>query len=185
MTNQSEFIMHSLSQAKQSTKLHPDPIKIKNSPHKNQSFSTYPARDYNSSDDRNQRKVSEPGLSLHRHQVSKHRSKEGRRRPHRLIERDWQVPQRDVPTDDRSTEDETQSGDLEELDPRSDGLHGHELHPCDRDVAQQRASSHVAHSEEDWVLEPIIAQQVLVEEEDADVGVVPGRNEADREESAC
>ena len=178
--------MHFLPQAKRPTKFLLYPIKIQFFfPLKNQNFSTYPTGDYNSGDDRNQRKVSEPGLSLHRHQVSKHRSKEGCRRPHRLIERDGQVPQRDVPTDDGSTEDETQSGDLEELDPRSDGLHGHELHPRDCDVAQQRAGGHVAHSEEDWVLEPIIAQQVLVEEEDADVGEVPGGDQANREKSAC
>lgn len=42
----------------------------------------------------------------------------------------------------------------------------------------------MAHGEEDRVLEAIVAQQVLVEQQNPYVGRIPGSDEADREESA-
>jgi len=42
----------------------------------------------------------------------------------------------------------------------------------------------VAHGEEDWVLEAVVAEEVLVEQEHADVGGVPGGDQPHREEAA-
>ncbi|WZZ43199.1 hypothetical protein YC2023_039458 [Brassica napus] len=83
--------------------------------------------------------------------------------------------ERDVPEHHRHAENEAQRGDLEELDAGSDHLHRDHLHPRDGDVAEQRACRHVAQGEEDRVLEPVVAQQVLVEEQDSDVRRVPRR----------
>ncbi|ONK64274.1 uncharacterized protein A4U43_C07F23960 [Asparagus officinalis] len=94
------------------------------------------------------------------------------------------VPQRDVPADHRSAEDEAQSSDLEELEPRSDGLHRDNLEPSDGYVAEEGAGGHVTHHEENWVLEAIIREEVLVEEEDADVGGVQGGDQAHGEVAA-
>ena len=57
------------------------------------------------------------------------------------------------------------------------------LEPSNCEVAEQRTSGHVAHGEEDGVLETVVAEQILVEQENPNVGGVPGGNEADREET--
>lgn len=69
------------------------------------------------------------------------------------------------------------------MDAGSNGLQRNDLQPSNCNVAEQRTSGHVAHGEEDRVLETIVAEQILVEQEDPNVGGVPGGNEADREET--
>nr|GMC63903.1 LIM domain-containing protein WLIM2b-like [Ipomoea batatas] len=87
---------------------------------------TYPAGDDNSGDNRDKSYISEPSLSLQSHQIGKDGSEERRGGANRLVERDGQ-----------------------ELNPRSYRLHRNHLHPRNGDVAEQRASRHVAHGEKD------------------------------------
>lgn len=132
-----------------------------------------PASDYDSSDNRNEGDVREPSLPLERHEVGKHGGEKGRGGANCLVEGDRQVSERNVAEDDGDAEDEAESGDLEELNPGSNGLHRDHLHPRDGDVAEERASGHVAHGEEDRVFEAIVAQQVLVQQQNPNVGGVP------------
>lgn len=143
-----------------------------------------PACDDDPRDNRNERHIGKPSLPLQGHKVRKDSSEKRRRSPNSLVERDGQEAERDVAEHDRHTENETECRDLEELDSRPNGLHGNHLHPRDGHVAEQRASGHVAHGEEDRVLEPVVAEQVLVEQEHPNVGGVPGGDEADREKPA-
>lgn len=48
-----------------------------------------------------------------------------------------------------------------------------DLEEDDGKVAKKGTSGHVAHSEEDWVFEAIIGEQVFVEENDSNVGRIP------------
>lgn len=143
-----------------------------------------PAGDDDSSDNRNEGDVGEPSLPLESHKVGKDGGEEGRGGANSLVERHREVTEGNVAEDDRDTEDEAESGDLEELNPGSNGLHRDHLHPGDGDVAEQRAGGHVAHGEEDRVLEAIVAQQVLVQQQNPNVGGVPGGDEPDREKPA-
>lgn len=145
---------------------------------------SYPACDDDPRDNRNERHIGKPSLPLQGHKVRKDSSEKRRRSPNSLVEGDGQEAERDVAEHDRHTENETECRDLEELDSRPNGLHGNHLHPRDGHVAEQRASGHVAHGEEDRVLEPVVAEQVLVEQEHPNVGGVPGGHEADREKPA-
>ena len=145
---------------------------------------SYPAGDDHTSNNRNERHVSKPSLALQRHQIREHSREKRRRSPNRLIERHRQIPKRDVTTNHRCAKHEAKSGDLHELNPRSDRLHWDHLHPRNGNVAEQRTRRHVAHGQEDWVLETVIAQQVLVEQQNPNVGRIPRRHEPDREESA-
>lgn len=76
------------------------------------------------------------------------------------------------------------AGNLEELDARSKRLQWHRLHPGNGEVAEERASRHVAHGEKDGVLEAIVAEQVLVEQQNPNVGGVPRGHQPDREQAA-
>ena len=145
---------------------------------------SHPACDDDPRDNRNERHIGKPSLPLQGHKVRKDSSEKRRRSPNSLVERDGQEAERDVAEDDRHTKNETESRDLEELDSRPNGLHGNHLHPRDGHVAEERASGHMAHGEEDRVLEPVVAEQVLVEQEHPNVGGVPGGDEADREKPA-
>lgn len=143
-----------------------------------------PTGDDNPGNHRNQSYIRKPSLPLQRHQIGEDRGEKGRRGSDRLVKGHGQEAEGNVAEDDRHAEHEAEGRDFEELDPGSNGLHRDHLHPRDGDVAEQGASGHVAHGEEDRVLEPIIAEQILIEQEDADVGRVPRGNEPDREESA-
>jgi hypothetical protein len=147
-------------------------------------YISYPACDDDPRDNRNERHIGKPSLPLQGHKVRKDSSEKRRRSPNSLVERDGQEAERDVAEDDRHTENETECRDLEELDSRPNGLHGNHLQPGDGHVAEERASGHVAHGEEDRVLESVVAEQVLVEQEHPNVGGVPGGDEADREKPA-
>ena len=90
----------------------------------------------------------------------------------------------DIAEDDGDAEDEVEGGDLEELEFGTDGLHGDHLEPGDGNIAKEGVGGHVAHGEEDRILEAIVAQKVLVEEQYPNVGGVPRRHQSDREETA-
>lgn len=145
---------------------------------------TYPTCNDNPSNNRNKGQVSEPSLPLECHDVRKNRSEERRGSTNSLVERHRQIPKRDVPKHHRDTENETKRRDLEELNPGSNGLHRHNLHPRDGNIAEQRARSHVTHGEKDRVLETIVAEQVLVQQKHSNVGRVPRCNKPNREETA-
>ena len=144
----------------------------------------YPAGDDDPSYNGNESNIRKPSLSLQGHKIRKDRSEKRRGSPDRLIERNRQKTKGNITADNGGAEDKAKGGDLHELDPRSDCLHGDHLHPGNGDVAEQRTSRHVAHGEEDRILEAIVAQQVLVEQQNPNVGRIPGRNKAEREESA-
>ena len=143
---------------------------------------TYPTCNDDSSNNRNKREVSEPSLPLERHKVGKNGSEEGRGGANGLVKRHGEVAERDVPEDNGDAENEAESRDLEELHLGSKGLQRHDLHPRYGDVTEQRARRHVAHGQEDWVLEAVVAEQVLVQEKHANVGGVPRRHQPHREE---
>lgn len=145
---------------------------------------TDPTGDDDAGDNRNERNVSEPGLLLDSHKISKHSGEEGRSRAYCLVEGHREIPKRDIPSDNGATEYEAEGRYLKKLDARAHGLHGHDAEPRNGYVAEQRAGGHVAHCEEDRVAEAIVAQKVLVEEENADVGRVPGGDEPDGEQPA-
>ena len=141
----------------------------------------YPASNDDASNDGNQRNVREPRLPLERHQVSENGGEKRRGGADGLVKRDREVAQRDVAENDGDAEDEAEGGDLEELEARPHRLQRHHLEPGDGDVAEQGAGGHVAHGEEDRVLEPVVAEEVLVQEEHPNVGAVPRRHQPDRE----
>nr|GMC92845.1 hypothetical protein B296_00027044 [Ipomoea batatas] len=147
-----------------------------------QSKGTYPTGNDYACDNRNKSDVSQPSLSFERHQIRKDGSEEGRGGANGLVEGNRQVAERDVAADDGGAKHEAQRGDLHELNPRSYSLHRHHLHPGNGDVAEQRASRHVAHREKDRVFKSVIAEQVLVEQQNPNVGGVPRRHQPDREQ---
>lgn len=100
-----------------------------------------------------------------------------------MVERDGKIAKRNVTKDNGDAEDKAEGGDLKELNARSNSLKRNKLQPRNCNVAEQRTSGHVAHGEEDRILETIVGEQILVEQENPNVGGVPGGNEADREET--
>lgn len=135
-------------------------------------------------DDRDEGHVREPSLPLPGHEVSEDGSEERGSGANGLVKGDGEVAEGDVAADDGAAEDETEGGDLEELDAGSDRLHRDHLEPRDGDVAEERARGHVTHGEEDRVPEAIVTEQVLVEQQNPNIGAVPGRDEPDGEETA-
>lgn len=184
------IILSSSNQSKPISRIHSNPqwnhwtciTKRKHEAKKRKS--SYPTCNDDPCNNRNESEISEPSLPFERHKVGKHGSEERRGGPNSLVKRDRQIPQRNVPKHHRNAEHETQRRDLQELDPGSNGLHRHHLHPRNCDVAEQRTSGHVAHGEEDRVLEAIVAEQVLVQQQNPNVGWVPGRHQPDREQAA-
>lgn len=140
------------------------------------------AGDDNAGDYWDEGEVRDPGLALDGHDVGEYGGEERGGGADGLVEGHGQVPERDVAGHDGAAEDEAERGDLGELDARAHELHGHDAEPGDGGVGEERAGGHVAHGEEDWVLEAVVAEEVLVEQEHADVGGVPGGDEPHREE---
>lgn len=91
-----------------------------------------------------------------------------------MVERDGEVTEGNVAADDGGTEDDAESGDLEELGARFEGLERDELEEDDGDVAEDCARGHVTHCEENREFETVIGEEELVEEKYTDVGGVPG-----------
>ncbi|KAL8154101.1 hypothetical protein V2J09_011861 [Rumex salicifolius] len=145
---------------------------------------TYPTGNDDTGDNRNEGDISEPSFSLQGHNVRKDGREKRRRSTDGLVERHRKVSEGDVTANNRGAENDAESRDFEKLNPRSDHLERNDLQPGDRDVAEERTGRHVAHREEDRVLESIIAEEVLVQQQDADVGRVPEADEAEREQSA-
>lgn len=145
---------------------------------------TYPAGDDDSGNNGDQGDVGEPGLTLESHEVCEDGREERSGGSNGLIKGNGKVSQRDVSEDDGDAEYKAESGDLEELNSGSDCLHRNHLHPSNGDVAEQRTSRHVAHGQEDRVLEAIVAKQVLVQKQNPNVGGVPRRNQPDCEHPA-
>jgi len=52
-------------------------------------------------------------------------------------------------------------------------LHGHDLEPCNGDVAEDGTRHHVAQRKENGVPETVVAQKVFVQQQHSDVGGVP------------
>ena len=126
-------------------------------------------------------RIHRPRLLPERHGVGEHGGEEGRGRSDGLVERHRQKPQRDVPADDGGAENDAERHNFEELRARSNGLHRHHLHPRDGDIAEERARGHVAHGEEDGEFEAIVAEQILVQQQHANVGEIPRAYQPQRE----
>ncbi|KAJ8432571.1 hypothetical protein Cgig2_026619 [Carnegiea gigantea] len=109
----------------------------------------YLTSNYDTGDNRNKGDLGELSLPFEGHKVHKNSGEEGRGSTNGLIERNGQIFQRIVFTNDRGAEDEAKSRDLEELNPRSDRLHRNHLYLSYGDVAEQRGSSHMAYHMED------------------------------------
>ena len=139
---------------------------------------TNPAGDDDTSNDGYQGSIGEPRLSFEGHEVGEDGSEEGRGGSNSLIEGDRKEAQTDVATHNGCTEDNAEHRDLEELHTGANALHRDHLEPRDPDIAQHCACWHVAHSEEDWVLESIVGEKILVEQEDPYVGEIPRANQA-------
>lgn len=144
--------------------------------------STHPTSNNHASNDRDQCSIRDPSLPLQCHQVGKEGRKEGCCGAHGLIERDGQVPEGNIPSDDGAAEDDTKRRDLEELGPGSDSLERHNPHENDGNIAEDGTSRHVAHGEEDWEGEGIVGEEELVEEENSNVGEVPRYDQCGDEE---
>jgi hypothetical protein len=144
----------------------------------------YSAGDDDAGDDGHEGEVGDPGLALNSHEIGEDGCEEGRRGADGLVERDGEVAQRDVPGDDGAAEDEAERSDLRELEAGAYELHGHDAKTGDGGIGEQGAGGHVTHGEEDGVLEAVVAEEVLVEQEHADVGGVPGGDEPHGEEAA-
>lgn len=114
--------------------------------------------------------IGDPSLPLKGHQISKHGGEKRRGCTDGLIEGDREIPKRNVATDNRGTEYNAESGNLEELSPRFKGLQRRNFQENNGDVTENCTSRHVAHCEEDWEAEAIVGEQKLVEKNDPNVG---------------
>lgn len=92
--------------------MHPQFVSTKN----------YPTGDYDAGNHRDEGGISDPSLPFEGHQVGKDGSEEGRSGTDRLIERDRKVSQGYIAAYDGGAEDKAESGDLEELRARPNGL---------------------------------------------------------------
>lgn len=97
---------------------------------------SHPTGNDNSGDDGDKGGIGEPGLPLDGHNIREDRGEEGGGSPNSLVEGDREEAKRNVTADDGAAEDEAEGGDLPELVGGSDGLHRHQLHPRNRDVAE-------------------------------------------------
>jgi hypothetical protein len=145
---------------------------------------TYTAGDDDAGDDGHECEVGEEGLSLDGHDVREDGGEEGGRGADGLVEGDGEVAEGDVTGDDGGAEDGAERGDLGELEAGAGELHGDDAEPGDSGIGEEGAGGHVAHGEEDGVLEAIVAEQILVEQQNPDVGRVPRRDQPHREETA-
>lgn len=136
-----------------------------------------PTGDDDARNDGDESTIGNPSLSLEGHEIGEEGGEKRGGGTDGLVERDGEVTEGDVAADDGGAEDDAESGDLEELGAGFEVLEGDELEEDDGDVAEDGAGGHVAHGEEDWELESVIGEEELVEEEDADVGGVPGDDE--------
>ena len=97
-----------------------------------------------------------------------------------MVERYRDVAQRRVAADDGEAENGGECEDLEELSFGVDVLERDDFEEVDRGVAVGGAGDHVEHGKEDRVPVAVEAEEVLVEEEDSNVGTVPRRYDQSR-----
>ena len=90
-----------------------------------------------------------------------------------MIEGDREIPEGNVATDNRGTENNAESGNLEELMPRFKGLERRNFQENNGNVTENSTGRHVAHCEEDREAEAIVGEEELVEKNDTNVGGVP------------
>lgn len=89
---------------------------------------------------------------------------------YRLVERDGEVTERGVTADDGEAEDDGEGEDLQELTAGDDVLQGGEVEVVDGEEGVGGAGEHVEEGEEDGVAVAVNGEEVLVEEEDSNVG---------------
>lgn len=138
------------------------------------------AGDHDPEDDGEEGAVDLGGLFLTGDDEGEDGGEERRRCADGLVEGDREVAEGGVAADDGEAEDGAEGEYLEELAAGEDVLTWHELEEVDGDVAVGGAGDHVEHGEEDGVAEAVEAEEVLVQEEDADVGEVPGGDDRRR-----
>jgi len=97
---------------------------------------TYPTCNDNPSNNRNKGSIGNPSLSLKGGQIGKDSSEKGCGCPNRLVEGHSEVPEGDVATHHRGTEDKAQRCNLHELGPRFDHLLRHHLEEHNGDIAE-------------------------------------------------
>ena len=134
------------------------------------------AGNHDPENDGDKSEVDERLLPLAGEHESKDGGEEGSSGPHCLVEGDGDVTQRGVAADDGEAEDGGEGGDFEELAPGGDLLERDEAEPVDGGETVDGAGDHVDGGEEDRVLIAVDAEEVLVQEKDADVGEIPGRD---------
>jgi len=134
---------------------------------------TYPTGDNDTGNNGDESAISDPSFSLKGHDISEECSEKRRRSTNGLIKGDREITKGDVSTDDRGTKDNAESRNLEKLRTRFEVLERDELEEDDGDVAEDSASGHVTHCEENREFESVIGEEELVEEKNTDVGGVP------------
>lgn len=139
------------------------------------------AGDDHARDDGHEGRIHQPRFLPERHHIREHSGEERRGRPDGLVERHRQEAQRDVAANDGGAENDTKRHNFEELRARSNGLHGYHLHPRDGDITKERARGHMAHGEEDGEFETVVAEQVLIQQQHANVREIPRANQPHRE----
>ncbi|RXH95401.1 hypothetical protein DVH24_007901 [Malus domestica] len=134
------------------------------------------AGQHDSQNNREEGTVNLGGLLFTRDNERKDGGEKGRGGADGLVEGDGEVAEGGVAANDGEAEDGGECEDLEKLAAGEDVLTWHYLEEVDGDVAVGGAGDHVEHCEKDGVAEAVEAEEVLVEEEDADVRQVPGCN---------
>lgn len=131
-------------------------------------------------DDGQKREVNPGGLPLASDEEGENGGEEGRGGADGLVEGDGEVAERGVAADDGEAENGAEGEDFEELATGLDVLGRNDFEEEDREVAVEGTGEHVEHGQEDGEAEAIEAQEVLVQEEDADVRQVPGQDDQGR-----
>lgn len=140
----------------------------------------YPTSNDDSCNNRNEGGVSKQSLPLLHDRKCENGGKEGGGGADGFIKRHREVLQRHIPANDAEAENDTEPGDLGELNLGRHPLQWDHLHQNYDGVADHSARRHVAEGEENWKLKAVIRKQVLVEKKDADVGPVPCSDHPDR-----
>lgn len=116
----------------------------------------YPTGNDDPSNNRNKSTIRNPSFPLEGDQIGKKGSEKRCRSTNSLVKRHSKVPKRNITTNYRGTENDTQSCNLEELRARFDHLKRYDLEEDDGEVAEDCTGCHVAHCEEDWESEAIV-----------------------------
>ena len=134
-----------------------------------------PRRQDDAEDDREQGDVHLARLLLAHDEEREQRGEEGGGGADGLVEAHRDEAKGDVAADDARDEHHRQHSHLHEVAPRLESLPRGDAGGADRE-REREASDHVARGEEDGELETPHAEQVLVEQDHADVAEVPRRD---------